>query len=115
MMKLLKGSPVMKRSTAIRATLTAMLTIVLSIGLFLPAFAQTSDECYPIASAQCEEPEVQPTVIENDDTPNGAVDSGDELAATGVDSAVWILIAVALVGGGALAVVAGGKRESTDA
>lgn len=116
------------------ARLAVLLGLVATLGLLFvgAAQAQSSDDCYPLPADGCEEPEVEPSVVENPPTnpapepTNGTTDPAPSptattpqtdptLAQTGLESSTIAFIAVGLVVVGAGAIALGRKRETADA
>lgn len=125
------------------ARLAVLLGLVATLGLLFvgSAQAQSDDNCYPLPVDGCEEPEVQPSVIDNPPnnpapeptngenpapeptngenpapSPSATTPQTDPtLAQTGLESSTIAFIAVGLVVVGAGAIALGRKRETADA
>lgn len=124
------------RPTGTRLSVVAALVAAFTLLFVGGASAQSGEDCYPVPVDGCEEPEVQPSVVESpvpapeptrevaqqvDDTDDGddsaaAGDTDDAvLASTGIESPVLGAIAAGLVAAGAGAVVVARRRETVDA
>lgn len=124
------------RTATARASLLTALLAAFALLFAGTASAQVSDDCYPVPADGCDEPEVQPSVVESptpapEPTPgteNPAPEPTSEvaqqvdadtddavLASTGIESPALGLVAGALVLAGAAAVVVARRRETVDA